>query len=57
MVIMDTRRKTVIEKGNMYNFIHDPEAATTWGSRDLPDTDDIDVPARCQAAKSSNIPP
>jgi hypothetical protein len=40
----------------MYNSIHDPEAANTWGSRDLPDTEDIDVPARRQAAKSSNIP-
>jgi hypothetical protein len=43
-------------KENLYNFIHDPEAANTWGSRDLPDTKDIDVPARRQAAKSSNIP-
>jgi hypothetical protein len=40
----------------MYNFIHDPEAANTWDSRDLPDTEDIDVPARRQSAKSSNIP-
>jgi hypothetical protein len=44
-------------KGNMYNFIHDPEAADNWGSRDLPDTEDIDVPARRQATKGSNIPP
>jgi hypothetical protein len=43
-------------KVKMYNFIHDPEAAKTWGSRDLPDTKDIDVPARPQSAKSSNIP-
>jgi hypothetical protein len=43
-------------KGNMYNFIHDLEAEKTWGLRDLPDTEDIDVPARHQAAKSSNIP-
>jgi hypothetical protein len=43
-------------KGNMYNSIHDPEAANTWGLRDLPDTEDIDVPARCQATKGSNIP-
>jgi hypothetical protein len=43
-------------KGNMYNSIHDPEAENTWGLRDLPDTEDIDVPARRQAAKSSNIP-
>jgi hypothetical protein len=40
-------------KGNMYNFIHDPESAKTWYSRELPDTEDIDVPARGQAAKSS----
>jgi hypothetical protein len=39
----------------MYKFIHDPEAAKTWGLRDLPDTNDIDVPARRQAAKISNI--
>jgi hypothetical protein len=38
----------------MYNSIHDPEAAKTWGLRDLPDTEDIDVPARRQAAKISN---
>jgi hypothetical protein len=25
-------------KGNMYNSIHDPEAAKTWGLRDLPRT-------------------
>jgi hypothetical protein len=43
-------------KGNMYNSIHDPEAANTWGLRDLPDTEDINVSARHQAAKSSNIP-
>jgi hypothetical protein len=40
----------------MYNYIHDPEAVKTWGLRDLPDTEDIDVPARRQAAKISNIP-
>jgi hypothetical protein len=28
----------------------------TWGLRDLPHTNNIDVPARRQAAKSSNIP-
>jgi hypothetical protein len=39
-------------KGNMYNSIHDPDAAKTWGLRDLPDTVDIDVPARRQAAKA-----
>jgi hypothetical protein len=43
-------------KGNMFNFTPDPEAANTWDSRDLPDTDAIGVPARRQAAKSSNIP-
>jgi hypothetical protein len=43
-------------KGKIYNFFHDPEAAKTWGSRDLPYTEDIDVTARRQAAKSSNIP-
>jgi hypothetical protein len=43
-------------KGKIYNLIHDPEAAHTWYSRDLPNTEDIDVPARRQAAKSSNIP-
>jgi hypothetical protein len=30
-------------KRTMYNFIHDPEAVTTWDARELPDTDDIDV--------------
>jgi hypothetical protein len=40
----------------MYNSIHDPEASKTWGLRDLPDTDDINIPARRQAAKISNIP-
>jgi hypothetical protein len=40
----------------MYNFIHDPEVAKTWDSRDLQDTEDIDVPARRQSAKRSNIP-
>jgi hypothetical protein len=43
-------------KGNMYNFIHASEAANTWDVRELPDTAHIDVPARCQAAKSSTIP-
>jgi hypothetical protein len=43
-------------KVHMYNSIHDPEAAQTWGLRDLPDNEDIDVPARRQAAKISNIP-
>jgi hypothetical protein len=42
-------------KINIYNSIHEPEATKTWGLRDLPDTEDIDVPARRQAAKSSNI--
>jgi hypothetical protein len=37
-----------------YNSIHDPEATKNWGLWDLPDTEDIDVPARRQAAKSSN---
>jgi hypothetical protein len=32
-------------KVNIYNFFHDPEAEKTWGSRELPDTKDIDVPA------------
>jgi hypothetical protein len=40
----------------MYNFIHDPEAAKTWDSRELPDTEDIDVPARQKAAIISSIP-
>jgi hypothetical protein len=40
----------------MYNFIHDPEAENTWDARDLPDIDDIDVPARRQAAKITTIP-
>jgi hypothetical protein len=43
-------------KRNIYNSIHDSEASKTWGLGDLPDTEDIDVPARRQAAKSSNIP-
>jgi hypothetical protein len=43
-------------KVNMYNSIYDPEAAKTWVLRDLSYTKDIDVPARSQAAKSSNIP-
>jgi hypothetical protein len=43
-------------KRNIYNSIHDPEATQTWGLQDLQDTEDIDVPARRQAAKSSNIP-
>jgi hypothetical protein len=43
-------------KRNIYNSIHDPEATTTWGLRDLQDNEDIDVPARRQAAKCSNIP-
>jgi hypothetical protein len=43
-------------KRNLYNSIHDPEAAKTWGLRDLPDTVDIYVPARQKAAKISNIP-
>jgi hypothetical protein len=33
----------------MYNSIHDPEAANTSGLQDLPDTEDINVPARRQA--------
>jgi hypothetical protein len=37
-------------KINIYNSIHDPEATKTWGLRDLHDTNDIDVPARHQAA-------
>jgi hypothetical protein len=40
----------------MYNFIHDPEAAKTWDSRELADAEDIDIPARSQAAKISSIP-
>jgi hypothetical protein len=52
MVVMDTR----MLKRNMYNFIHDPEAANPWESRELPDTEDIDVPDRRQTAKSSSIP-
>jgi hypothetical protein len=40
----------------MYNSIHEPEAANNWGLRDLQDTEDIDVPARRQAIKISNIP-
>jgi hypothetical protein len=43
-------------KRNIYNSIHDPESTKTWGLQDLQDTKDIDVPARRQAAKSSNIP-
>jgi hypothetical protein len=43
-------------KRNIYNSIHDPEAANTWGLRDLHDTEDIDVPARRQATKISIIP-
>jgi hypothetical protein len=43
-------------KGKMYNFIHDPESAKTWYSRELSDTEDIDVPARQKAAKISSIP-
>jgi hypothetical protein len=39
----------------MYKYIHDPEASKTWGLGDLPDTEDIDVPDRRQAAKSCNI--
>jgi hypothetical protein len=42
-------------KRNTYNSIHDPEATKTCGLRDLQDTEDIDVPPRIQAAKSSNI--
>jgi hypothetical protein len=57
MVIMDTQRFFSSNvKGNLCNSIHDPEGAKTWGLRDLPDTEDINVPARLQAAKSSNIP-
>jgi hypothetical protein len=57
MVIMDTgRKKSSNVKRNIYNSIHDPEATTTWGLRDLQDTEDINVPARRQAAKRSNIP-
>jgi hypothetical protein len=41
---------------NIYNSIHDPEATKARGLRDLQDTKDIDVPARRQATKSSNIP-
>jgi hypothetical protein len=44
------------DKRNMYNFFHEPEATKTWGLRDLPDTEDIDAPARHQATKISNIP-
>jgi hypothetical protein len=40
----------------MYNFIHDPEAANTWDVRELPDTEDVDIPDRHQAAKSTTIP-
>jgi hypothetical protein len=43
-------------KGNIYNFIHDPEAENSWDSRELPDTEDIDVLARRQAIKISSIP-
>jgi hypothetical protein len=43
-------------KGNLYKSIHYPEAEKTRRLRDLPDTEDIDVPARRQDAKSSNIP-
>jgi hypothetical protein len=43
-------------KRNINNSIHDPEETKTWGLRYLQDTEDIDVPARRQAAKSSNIP-
>jgi hypothetical protein len=43
-------------KRNIYNSIHDPEASKNWGLRDLEYTEGIDVPARRQAAKSSNIP-
>jgi hypothetical protein len=43
-------------KRNIYNSIHDPEATKTWGLRDLQDNEDINVPARRQTAKSSNIP-
>jgi hypothetical protein len=43
-------------KRNIYNSIHDPVAIKTWVLRALQDTKDIDVPARRQAAKSSNIP-
>jgi hypothetical protein len=42
--------------GNVYNFIHDLEAAKKWGWRELPDIEDIDGPARRQAAKISTIP-
>jgi hypothetical protein len=41
---------------HIYNSIFDPEATKTCGLRDLQDTEDIDVPARRQAAKISNIP-
>jgi hypothetical protein len=40
----------------MYNFIQDSDAANTWDSRDLPDTEDMDVPARQQATKRAFIP-
>jgi hypothetical protein len=43
-------------KGNMYNFIHDPEEAKMWGLGDLLDNEDVDVPSRRQAAKNYNIP-
>jgi hypothetical protein len=36
----------------MYNFIHDLEAANPCDARELPGTEDIDVPARCQAEKA-----
>jgi hypothetical protein len=42
-------------KININNSIHGPEATPTWGLRYLQDTKDINLPARRQAAKSSNI--
>jgi hypothetical protein len=38
-------------EGNLYTFIHDPEAADTWAARELPDTEDTDVPVRSQREK------
>jgi hypothetical protein len=49
---MDTGRKLLSNvKRNIYNSIHDPEATKTWALRDLQDIEDINVPARRQAAK------
>jgi hypothetical protein len=43
-------------KGNLYNSIHDQEAAKTWAVRELLDAEDADVPARRQVGKISFIP-